>query len=699
MPIKNYVYGAEAPLTRVKEINDQFHLMHKYRNALVEDDLDRRKASDAVVRAHCPELVAKEKEALDAQALKQAVVDEVKRQNKQASVDAARAAGRQKGAKATVAASPALRAEYARLDAITDALWDEVNALRAAGYKLPAVKEDLKPINKWHADNRKRLRAASGLYWGNYLAVEDAAESFGEGAPPEFNSWHDLTHHRVAVQPQSEVVGHEEVPVTDEEGDPVMDRKTGRQKVKRVPVKKMGLGVDTLFAGTDTRLQAVPRDLPAGQRRDSSRARKRQYVTLRFRVGTHAVPVVDVVDGREVPRTRRNPETGEKEQVTRDRPLFADVPVLMHRPLPEGARIKWAYLFRRLIGTQYRWSVMFTVDIPDPGYRHKDAAARGVCAVAFKAERLADGSVRVARWAGDDGRSGEVVLSKVDMAGGARSLPAVTVRDHDGGERRVPARVVTYPDGRFEEGERLQSRIDQITNLAVEALAGWVSGEALSLPERPFAQETGRPDCRRVVGAVDVPEKFLKLFAKPNDATPSRAQVSAWVSAWRSPGRLDRRLTAWGETRFEGDAAILALLGEWRAQYVYLENWRDHGAAQHRGWRTELFRLTAVALRRAYQSVIVVEAAASEAIVKPKRLKLEGDEYRPSPDNTLKRNAACGALRAILIEGFECPYRLPASLGRTPEEALANRAHAVSALVTREKRVRKKTKPESATTE
>ena len=669
MPVKNYVYGAKAPLTLVREINDQFHRMHKYRNALVEDDLGRRKASDAVVRAHCPELVAKEKEALAAQALKQAVVDEVKRQNKQASVDAARAAGRQKGAKATVAASPSLRAEYDRLDAITDALWAEVGALRAAGYKLPAVKEDLKPINERHAENRRRLRAASGLYWGNYLAVEEAAESFGKGAPPEFNSWHDLTRHRVAVQLQSEIVGHEEVPAVDEEGDPIMDRRTGRQKVKRVPIKKMGLGVDTLFAATDTRLQAVPRDLPAAQRRDSSRARKRQYVTLRMRIGS-------------------DPEGGRA-------PLFADVPILMHRPLPEGARVKWVYLFRRRIGTQYRWSVMFTVDIPDPGYRHKDAAARGVCAVAFKAERLTDGSVRVARWVGDDGQSGEVVLSKVDMAGGARSLPAVTVRDRDGAGRRVPARVVTYPDGRFEEGERLQSRIDQITNLAVETLAGWVSGETVSLPERPFEQETGRPDSRRIAGAVDVPEKFLKLFAGPNDAAPSRAQVAAWVSGRRSPGRLDRLLTAWGEARFEGDAAILTLLAEWQAQYVYLENWRDHGAAQHRAWRTEQFRLTAVALRRAYQSVIVVEAAAAEAIVKPRRLRLEGDEYRPNPDNTLKRNASCGTLRSILIEAFECPYRLPASLGKTPEEALANRKHAAPALVVREKRVRKKPKSDA----
>src|SRR5262249_10084792 len=89
-------------------------------------------------------------------------------------------------------------------------------------------------------------------------------------------------------------------------------------------------------------------------------------------------------------------------------PVWAEVPVVLHRPLPEDATIKWVYLVRRHVATHEEWWLQFVV-AQAQGFAKADAATSGTVAVDVGWRRLASG-LRVAYWVGDDGAEGQLVL-------------------------------------------------------------------------------------------------------------------------------------------------------------------------------------------------------------------------------------------------------------------------------------------------
>ena len=58
MPTKNYVFGAYAPVTNLKSVEEQMLSAHRYRNKLCELERIRREASDATIRRLSPEYAA-----------------------------------------------------------------------------------------------------------------------------------------------------------------------------------------------------------------------------------------------------------------------------------------------------------------------------------------------------------------------------------------------------------------------------------------------------------------------------------------------------------------------------------------------------------------------------------------------------------------------------------------------------------------
>lgn len=698
MPVKNYVYGARTPVSGIELFRRQVYLMHQYRNELVMNDRARRQESDQLLQAHSPELVHKITEAEAASARSREASDEVKRQNAQASRDAAREAGLPSWRRAipTIAASPELVRRAADLKKASAAAWEAVKELKRTLYASKSLKPALEKISAKYYEKTKDLQSESGLYWPNYNAINEAARSFGKGAPPERRTWHQVTRHKVCLQIQKETiaVGSDAWNALDDQTqkDAIASaREAAGDPDKAVKsVQLVGLSVETMFSCRDTRLQAQLLPPPRGQadwarrtNRVSCRAARRKYVMLRLRAGTEYEEVRRVSGGRET-------------VAVRDVPVFIDVPIIMHRPLPPGCRIKQVFLVRDRVGIRYRWFVMFTVDIPDTGVRHPDAAAGGACAVVFKSRRRPDGSMLVAEWAGDDGRSGELVLPAVDLRGGTRTLPAVQVLDDQGNPRLVPERQVDHPGGRFDEGPTLRSELDGMRNLALDLLSAWMRGEDVVTTRRPFRPQSARDpeetSPRRVPGfRGTLPDEFLRLFVSPDADTPSSAQAAEWVKAWRSDDRLDRLIARWASVRFPGDEDAYSVMEEWQQRYFRVEDRMDHSMDQHRAWRTEFYRLFAVHLRRSYRRVYLSELGADQQIVKPDRLKAEGDEYKADPDNDRRRTAACGRLREILRDLTEEPYSVPYCADAAEALTLAGDPEKIEPLVVaRVKRVRKK---------
>jgi uncharacterized protein (DUF983 family) len=90
-------------------------------------------------------------------------------------------------------------------------------------------------------------------------------------------------------------------------------------------------------------------------------------------------------------------------------PVWAVARVKLHRPIPPGSIIKWAYLEKERIGLTEHWQFRVTINIPDGAVVPKPRAADGSCGVNL-GWRKVEGGLRVAYWVGSDGAEGELVI-------------------------------------------------------------------------------------------------------------------------------------------------------------------------------------------------------------------------------------------------------------------------------------------------
>lgn len=91
-------------------------------------------------------------------------------------------------------------------------------------------------------------------------------------------------------------------------------------------------------------------------------------------------------------------------------PVWAVIRIVLHRPLPEDARIKWVHLIRYRIATKCEWRVQFVL-ARESGWEKPDLAKTGTVGVDVGWRVRDDGSLRVAYWVGDDGKENELALS------------------------------------------------------------------------------------------------------------------------------------------------------------------------------------------------------------------------------------------------------------------------------------------------
>lgn len=252
----------------------------------------------------------------------------------------------------------------------------EAKVNRAAARKLlreakVVAKEELAPLYAAvdEAAHVRRLaaRKACGVYWGTYLVVEQAYDQARKSSATPGRDWGKCPSFRrwsgagaVAVQIQG------------------------------------GLPCADVF-GDDTRIRVDPlppnaydSSVPRGQRN------RLQRTVLHLRVGSD--------ENRA--------------------PVWAEWPLYMHRPLPDGAVIKWAKIIRVPWHQRwrYRWKLQLTLDVPEVvtrpgntmvavnlGWRLMDDSKAIVGAYAHDMD---GGELRVATWADSRGDTGEVRLGR-----------------------------------------------------------------------------------------------------------------------------------------------------------------------------------------------------------------------------------------------------------------------------------------------
>jgi len=152
------------------------------------------------------------------------------------------------------------------------------------------------------------------------------------------------------------------------------------------------LTVDRLLEGKDNRLQLIPQ--PDGI-----------HALVRLCVGG-----VDMSQRR----SANNP------------PCYVTVRMNMHRPLPPDSHITWVKLIARRVGLKLKWDVHFTVA---RGSGFAPTIGSGVVGIDIGYRHLDDGSLRVAAWAGSDGRHGELILPATLVRALTRKQELQALRD------------------------------------------------------------------------------------------------------------------------------------------------------------------------------------------------------------------------------------------------------------------------------
>lgn len=282
-------------------------------------------------------------------------------------------------------------------------------------------------------------------------------------------------------------------------------------------------------------------------------------------------------------------------------PIWATFPIVYHRPLPEGARIKGAWVQRRQVGAHWRWEFQVVLDLEGATLPAREAGPAGSAVGVDLGWRLMKegedpGRLRVACWSGSDGREGEL------------ALPSWWVREQRKVEDIHSIRVKNFDAARNE-------------------LSVWLAGR-------------------------EIPDWFREAIT-PRDGGPD-AKPS--LSSWKSPGRLSRLVWRWKdpENRFEGDAEAFLKAKAWHRRDQHLLAYEANLRDQLKRGRLDLYRKFAARLRGLYAEVRIEDLDLRVFHELPARE--ETDEERAarrgvgdkSPAKLHARDACLSSLRGAL---------------------------------------------------
>src|SRR5271157_3269752 len=443
--------------------------------------------------------------------------------------------------------------------------------LKPLSIELMAAKKDLKKLRetvklnpsfaRWirsHDDKygslKRDLRGeygpeGKGIYWGTYNLAEASAQQACKDSrtDPKFRSFRG--EGRIGVQIQG--------------GMSISDLKTSPQLQIDVPdaiqnnmrcSKCDGEGRIPIREGKKSGMHGyttVPPHVHDGLTRGEWRRAER--TTMRIRVGSM-------------------PDRS---------PIWAEFPMIMHRPLPDDAKIMGAVVTRRKTGIYRPWtwhlcitceSKKFDCAVPLPDQQ-------GTSAINF-GWRMMGNQLRVAMVKDEHGNVEEILL---------------------------PASV----SDRFRKCNDLKSIIDKQFNIAREELTGWMKTRKSPLPDWFLQSFAGKKKNRK-----------WKMWNEKEDAKkdieiPSLGQAIQNLSLWKSPSRLARLVGNWSGLRFKGDDVILPSLHGWRKKWMHLEDWNIHNRCNALNIRDDFYNKTAVRLTRAKKELIIEDFKKKRVVERP----------------------------------------------------------------------------------
>lgn len=120
-------------------------------------------------------------------------------------------------------------------------------------------------------------------------------------------------------------------------------------------------------------------------------------------------PVSEEAWAHPIRSTRRKlAQTKIRLRITSDenkKPVWIELPMVMHRPLPTDSEIRSASIVREKVGRKWRYKAVITTTLTECRHMH----SKGIVAINLGWRKVADG-LRVAYWADDSGEHGQLLL-------------------------------------------------------------------------------------------------------------------------------------------------------------------------------------------------------------------------------------------------------------------------------------------------
>lgn len=559
-----------GPISEVERVNDQYRLAHRFRNQLVE--IEHRMWSrfrDAELDHPVVGPVLRHAESCEA------VVDDA--------YDELRGA-KSGGGEPT----EEMRDRLASCKELRSVAWKDLKTIKRDNV------EDLRPLYE-HARNLAHgellmARAdfsAQGLRHGAYIRIEDAVKTASKSGLPSFEPY-------------------------DGEGSIGTQLLQQRQRGEDDPAcASLGLTARELLMAGDTRLRlGPPGAMDAHPRSELAGITWDQVPQLSRNLRRHAARTwvdlrIGTVEGSRAP-------------------IWARFPIVLHRPLPTDAVIKWAYVVRKRVGRRFEWRFQLTLESKafDPC---KEPGGTGACAIDLGWRRL---------W----NDRGEMI-----------GLRAGMVVDEIGVEREI------------------QVPTPAPANLPSTAVMERLIARGGRMPMR---------DGRTLMGAIAKVDDLAKIRREAHEHAIAR--LDDWIAGHAAPDWLrealsrgrwsERRLAGlvdhWGRERFDGDEHVLFDLRAWAHQDRHLYHWQAHQREKIIAARRARWRQIAAELTSRY-ATIVIEDGRNRSPDRPSgSWKLpdlgapgwerhdpeDGDPSEGRDQRRMSRIAAVGELRAEILK-------------------------------------------------
>lgn len=642
-----YSYGCRPPSVGADLFARQLELSHGYGNALVRIERDKREREEALKRTHCEDIdrLTGEREALTA--LINASVDELRERRRKAAAERV-AEGKRVS-----------RDEHADLS----------KTIREAKARRTAAGAELKEAR---AAFWAPLKVADAEYDRRVLALCEANGKSGPTSKAEYNA---AVLAVMLLEPQW--------PQAWKEIESARATALTASKAARAEWGRMGLHTENYKLVEEAVTNAVQKTAKLGEsprfRRRPEDGRYEGRVGCQLRDGGSSA--ADVMAGLStVVRIRdlvpHSCKGGAKRQRMRGivdirvnsdakgRPVWASLPFVMHRPIPEAAVIKYAWITARNECGRMRYNLQLTLRVP----RSSDDRQRGTHGsvalhLAYRKSGTEDAgneNIRAGYVVGTDGFAEPVYLPAHNEKRGVLAQHRFAAELRSGGD-------IHFNEARDVLRAWINAERPVPKWMAFEAkfIAHWRGHDKLEAVARWWSQGyPGRTVTNRETGEVVTvapasglfsAQRVAELWRTWRDHCLGKKPDSVPWSKWHAPKRdlfapFDQ-LDAWLQTQGVSEPEHrMALYLEWWSRKERHMKAMEHGNRESAlRWRKDSYRVLWSQLSKRYGTLVICNTRMD---VQQRRAPAEEKEKIHDKARAQRTVAAPGELRSLGVERF-----------------------------------------------